>query len=275
MIIESLIFGALFSFGSEFLNNLFFTEKIGNHTVIDFNHGKKIGNIQIKADSILYISGDGEHYFQQFSPGEYIITNLSNEQYVVINIEDTPEEDKENLFIKDIQIKNRRGKTIETLSFGSDTDYLYSILSIYKKNDGMIDTIMQSLLSFNAYKIFILEREIPTGIIDISSLDDLEYENLIEAFKKIRHDLIAYFECNESYKVTKINSQIINRDEPSILAPYFHILELDLQDNSPQQIKKQYKKLSKKYHPDTDSGDSELFDLVQTSYQFLNTHYNY
>ena len=103
----------------------------------------------------------------------------------------------------------------------------------------------------------------------------MEYENLIEAFKKIRHDLIAHFECNESYKVTKINSQIINMDEPSILAPYFHILELDLQDNSPQQIKKQYKKLSKKYHPDTDSGDSELFDLVQTSYQFLNTHYNY
>lgn len=275
MIIESLIFGALFSFGSEFLNNLFFTEKIGNHTVIDFKHGKKIGNIQIKADSLLYISGDGEYYFQQFSPGEYIITNLSNEQYVVINVEDTPEEDKENLFINDIQIKNRRGKTIDTLSFDSDTDYLYSILSIYKKNDGMLDAIMQSVLSFNAYKIFILEREIPTGIIDISSLDDLEYENLIEAFRKIRQDLIDSFECNEVYKVTKVNSQIINRDEPSVLAPYFHILELDLQDNSPQQIKKQYKKLSKKYHPDTEGGDSELFDLVQASYQFLNAHYNY
>lgn len=275
MIIESLIFGALFSFGSEFLNNLFFTEKIGNHTVIDFKHGKKIGNIQIKADSLLYISGDGEYYFQQFSPGEYIITNLSNEQYVVINIEDTPEEDKENLFINDIQIKNRRGKTIDTLSFDSDTDYLYSILSIYKKNDGMLDAIMQSVLSFNAYKIFILEREIPTGIIDISSLGDLEYENLIEAFRKIRQDLIDSFECNEVYKVTKVNSQIINRDEPSVLAPYFHILELDLQDNSPQQIKKQYKKLSKKYHPDTEGGDSELFDLVQASYQFLNAHYNY
>ena len=49
----------------------------------------------------------------------------------------------------------------------------------------------------------------------------------------------------------------------------------DIFPNDVTQAKNIYRDLCKKYHPDTDSGDSELFDLVQTSYQFLNTHYNY
>lgn len=280
MIIESLLAGVLFSFGSGFLNKLFFTEKIGNRTVVNFKHGKKIGDIHIKGESITYLSGDGNNEFQEFSPGEYIITNLATEKHVVISIDDAAEDDREDLFIKDIQIKNKRGKTIETLSFNSDMDYLYSILATYEenpdlKNNAMLDAVLQSVLSFNTYKIFILERDIPTGIIDVSSLDDLKYENLFEAVRKIRYELLASFNSNEVYKVKKVNRRTTVRNEPSVLEPYFHILELDSQDISVQQLKKQYKKLSKKYHPDTEGGDSQLFDLVQTSYQFLNSYYHY
>ena len=49
---------------------------------------------------------------------------------------------------------------------------------------------------------------------------------------------------------------------------YYKILDLDYNCNE-KDIKKQYKKLAKKYHPDKKNGDIEKFKLISEAYEIL------
>ena len=53
------------------------------------------------------------------------------------------------------------------------------------------------------------------------------------------------------------------------MADYYKILELTRENASPDNIKKQYKKLALKYHPDRPNGNSEKFKKVSEAYEIL------
>lgn len=49
---------------------------------------------------------------------------------------------------------------------------------------------------------------------------------------------------------------------------YYSLLQLNKQA-SPEQIKKSFKELAKKYHPDVSKGNEEAFKQVNEAYQIL------
>lgn len=53
---------------------------------------------------------------------------------------------------------------------------------------------------------------------------------------------------------------------------YIHVLEMDIREVNPDLLKKQYKKLAKKYHPDVNKGDAEAeekFKQIAAAYHHL------
>lgn len=58
---------------------------------------------------------------------------------------------------------------------------------------------------------------------------------------------------------------------------YIKTLEMNIRDINPDLLKKQYKKLAKKYHPDTNQGDKnaeEKFKLISAAYQALSEKFS-
>ena len=53
------------------------------------------------------------------------------------------------------------------------------------------------------------------------------------------------------------------------MVDYYNILELTRENATPDNIKKQYKKLALKYHPDRPNGDDEKFKKVSEAYEIL------
>ena len=53
------------------------------------------------------------------------------------------------------------------------------------------------------------------------------------------------------------------------MADYYKILELTRENATPDNIKKQYKKLALKYHPDRPNGNGEKFKQVSEAYEIL------
>ena len=53
---------------------------------------------------------------------------------------------------------------------------------------------------------------------------------------------------------------------------YVHVLEMDIREITPETLKKQYKKMAKKYHPDINKDDSaaeEKFKQISEAYHHL------
>ena len=76
-------------------------------------------------------------------------------------------------------------------------------------------------------------------------------------------DLLTYESSNNTYNSSRQNFEI-----------YLKVLEFDSVNSVKfDDIKVQYKKLAKKYHPDSITGDSNRFKLVTDSYEYLRENY--
>ena len=82
---------------------------------------------------------------------------------------------------------------------------------------------------------------------------------------------------NQSYTNNTNQNQYKQRSEYGYNSQYTtHLGTLGLSSNatySHDEIKKQYRTLSKKYHPDSPAGNEKLFIKVQESYEYLQKYY--
>lgn len=61
---------------------------------------------------------------------------------------------------------------------------------------------------------------------------------------------------------------LAERKQENNIDDLYSVLDVD-KDASPEEIKKAYKKLANKYHPDKPNGDEEVFKLIQKAYEVL------
>lgn len=82
---------------------------------------------------------------------------------------------------------------------------------------------------------------------------------------------------NQSYTNNTNQNQYKQRSEYGYNSQYStHLNTLGLSTNaihSHDEIKKQYRTLSKRYHPDSPNGNEKIFIKVQESYEYLREHY--
>ena len=97
-----------------------------------------------------------------------------------------------------------------------------------------------------------------------------DYESKLEVFvEQIYSDAEKIFE--------KVNNGLYRSDKATMNHTPFYLLILEMTDISNpsiEEIKKQYRKLAKKYHPDIENGDEKHFRLITKAYEGILKEYS-
>ncbi len=99
-----------------------------------------------------------------------------------------------------------------------------------------------------------------------------DYDNYLDSARNRIFDLVQdTFQNENSY--SEDSSSTFNQREESFTI-YLKVLEFESVHNVTfEQVRKQYKQLARRYHPDSVTGDEYRFKLIREAYEFLESNY--
>ncbi|WP_214735365.1 J domain-containing protein [Exiguobacterium sp. s154] len=99
-----------------------------------------------------------------------------------------------------------------------------------------------------------------------------DYDNYLDSARNRIFDLVQEsFQGEDNY--SENTGSKFNHQEESFTI-YLKVLEFESVHNVTfEQVRKQYKKLARRYHPDSTTGDEYRFKLIREAYEFLESNY--
>ncbi|WP_214774499.1 DnaJ domain-containing protein [Exiguobacterium sp. s37] len=99
-----------------------------------------------------------------------------------------------------------------------------------------------------------------------------DYDSYLDSARNRIFDLVQdTFQDENSYSEDS-GSKFNQREESFTI--YLKVLEFESVHNVTfEQVRKQYKKLARRYHPDSETGDEYRFKLIREAYEFLESNY--
>ncbi|MDZ5472410.1 DnaJ domain-containing protein [Bacillus sp. 31A1R] len=123
-------------------------------------------------------------------------------------------------------------------------------------------------------RAFIRDADVYTFVVnDVYLIESQMLELYEEMFKKIQQIFIDLDRLHSKSEQGPMGNNHSSTNEDRIVQ-YLRILELDPNVRNFTIIKRQYKKLAKKYHPDSADGDSAKMSEINVAYEALDSIFN-
>lgn len=279
-----IVLGVMFWAGISFFESMREEEDINSQNEKPFENTIEEMNLRIQTfktnegliysgDAIFFSSITSNRVYAWYETGQFKLSHQND--LILFTLARHFVNGSPRLYIKKMKINSR----VFEFPIGKFSDYFLTLeqeremrrvgedISVNAMN------VVAEVMAFNKFSREIISlKRLKATTLEQQAYYLKDYDNYLDSARNRIFDLVQEsFQGEDNY--SENTGSKFNRQEESFTI-YLKVLEFESVHNVTfEQVRKQYKKLARRYHPDSTTGDEYRFKLIREAYEFLESNY--